>query len=52
VPDAVRGAYVFRNGIGEALSREIGVTVGAPVPSNCSFRWDAVAEHFVARGPQ
>jgi hypothetical protein len=52
VPDAVRGAYVFRNGIGEALSREIGVAVGAPVPSNCSFRWDDAAKHFIARSAQ
>ncbi len=47
VPDAVRGAYVFRNGIAEALSSEAAITVGAPLPPECSFRWDASAERFV-----
>jgi hypothetical protein len=48
VPDAVRGAYVFRNGVAEAFSSEIGITVGPAIPSGCSFRWDPAGGLFAS----
>lgn len=39
LPDAVDGAYVFRNGSEEAFA-SIGVTLGATVAAGCRFEWD------------
>jgi hypothetical protein len=47
-PDNVRGAYVFRNGLAEAFSSRLGITVvGSPSNARCAFRWTA-GETFVA----
>ena len=40
LPDAVRGAFVFRNGASEAL-RELGMPrLSEAAPDRCRFRWD------------
>ena len=38
--DNVRGAYVFRNGAGDALRREAGLHVADEVRPECRFSWD------------
>jgi hypothetical protein len=42
VPEALRGAFVFRNGIREALEQDLGVAAPADprdVAAGCSFVW-------------
>ena len=42
LPDNVRGAYVFRNGVAEALLTSRGITVVGPeAKPSCHFRWTA-----------
>jgi hypothetical protein len=50
-PDSVRGAYVFRNGLQEALARDVGVAVMDRVPAMCSFQWNAAAGRFEPNFP-
>jgi hypothetical protein len=38
-PDSVRGAYVFRNGLGEATARRSGLLL-TEAPADCLFVWD------------
>jgi hypothetical protein len=45
-PDSVRGAYVFRNGLPEALARDAGVTVIDGATAGCAFQWNAAAGRF------
>lgn len=44
-PDNVRGAFVFRNGIEEALRAE-GVTVSRDATTDCVLRWHAEHQQF------
>jgi hypothetical protein len=47
LPDQVRGAYVFRNGGGEAFARDLGLLATAGTGTGpCAFRWDAAAGSF------
>jgi hypothetical protein len=47
LPDQVRGAYVFRNGGGEAFARDLGLSATAGAGTGpCAFRWDAAAGNF------
>ena len=49
VPDTVRGAYVFRNGLAEALA-PAGITlVGSPAGQECRFEWDVDEQVFRRR---
>jgi hypothetical protein len=48
VPDSVRGAYVFRNGLTEAVTLRTGADARSR-PGDCLFLWDGSA--FVAAGP-
>jgi hypothetical protein len=45
-PDSIRGAYLFRNGLDEAL-RARGVTVSPAAPARCRFAWNGSA--FLAK---
>jgi hypothetical protein len=51
LPDNVRGAYVFRNGAPEALSREAGLQVIEAADIRCRFVWHDAAGTFT-RAPQ
>ena len=44
LPDSIRGAYVFRNGVEGAFSQAIGLTV-APARADCEFYWDGHSFH-------
>jgi hypothetical protein len=49
LPDNVRGAYVFRVGIGEDFQRQFGLRVVAGIERGpCSFRWDDQTLSFAA----
>jgi hypothetical protein len=52
LPDSVAGAYVFRNGIAEALQRETGVAFDPAAAADCTFKWDELTGTFVPPGPQ
>jgi hypothetical protein len=39
LPDEVRGAYVFQNGVREAFARDLRVTVTSGDAQGCVFRW-------------
>jgi hypothetical protein len=49
VPDSVKGAYVFRNGVSEAFARDLhlNATGGDPVGGPCAFRWSDAQLSFV-----
>jgi len=47
VPDSIRGAYIFRNGIAEALEAKLDIVVTDAAPHECSFRWDAATDSFI-----
>jgi hypothetical protein len=50
-PDNVAGAFVFRNGLPEALHRELGITATMsddPKTVRCAFIWDDTAKRFVS----
>ena len=38
-PDSIEGAYVFRNGLTEALRREVGVSLAVTDGPNCTVVW-------------
>ena len=38
-PDSIDGAYVFRNGLNEALRREVGVSLAVTDGPNCTVVW-------------
>jgi hypothetical protein len=46
LPDSVRGAYVFRNGVPEALRGEAGLRVTDDAPPGCRFVWNEPAQAF------
>jgi len=48
-PDAVRGAYVFRNGLAEALAAHGIVLVESPQRSECAFSWIAERGELIQR---
>jgi hypothetical protein len=48
LPDAVRGAYVFRNGAREALNRLTGQTLVETADQRCTFDWRADRQRFVS----
>jgi hypothetical protein len=39
-PDSVRGAYVFRNGLAEALAFRTGASRSGEAAGGCTFAWD------------
>ena len=41
LPDTVRGVYVFRNGVPEALAQLGMPPISATAPEQCQFRWDS-----------
>jgi hypothetical protein len=48
VPDSLRGAYVFRVGLSEALARDVGLSVTRVLDgADCSFQWSATDLAFV-----
>ena len=47
LPDAVRGAYVFRNGAREALSRLTGQALVETADERCTFEWREDRQRFV-----
>jgi hypothetical protein len=49
VPDSVRGAYVFRNGVVEAFARELRVSAALDnrASGECAFRWNEARLSFV-----
>ncbi len=50
LPDAVRGAFVFRNSAPEAFARDVHMTVvDRPSSSACAFRWNATSGRFESR---
>lgn len=51
LPDNIEGAYVFRNGVGEAFGRDLGIRVSPDAPPECSFRWDDQRGAFIPRKP-
>ena len=51
LPDAVQGAYVFRNGAPEALLRDTGLRVREDAPPQCRFEWSESAAAFI-RAPE
>ena len=53
LPDTVRGAYVFRNGVAEAFERDLGIqaTAGGGTGS-CCFVWDPQRQTFRECGGQ
>jgi hypothetical protein len=41
LPDSIRGAYVFRNGVHDAFARDLHLDVmSGDATDGCSFRWD------------
>jgi protein O-mannosyl-transferase len=48
-PDSVRGAYVFRNGLAEAVTLRTGA-VARRRPADCRFIWNGST--FIAAGPE
>ncbi len=46
LPDHIRGAYLFRNGAPEALSRAIQIRVSADARPECRFVWDEATGAF------
>lgn len=48
-PDHLRGAYVFRNGLAEALALQGIVETGSPRDPGCRFRWTAAGEFVIDR---
>jgi hypothetical protein len=51
LPDNVRGAYLFRNGVPEAFLRDAGIHVGDRAAPECRFRWNEPARTF-SRAPE
>jgi hypothetical protein len=51
LPDAVRGAYVFRNGAPEALLNEAGLRVSGAAEPPCRFVWNEPGQAF-SRAPE
>ena len=52
LPDSVAGAYVFRNGVAEAIQRETGLAFDPQAGAGCTFRWDEQTGTFVLKNPQ
>jgi hypothetical protein len=51
LPDSVRGAYVFRNGVSEAFARDLQLNaVAGDAGGPCSFRWSETRLSFVPFG--
>ncbi len=48
-PDSVRGAYVFRNGLFEALAARGIVLVATPQRAECAFSWSAERGELIQR---
>ena len=48
-PDTVRGAYVFRNGLAEALAARGVVLADTPQRSECAFEWSAERGELIQR---
>jgi protein O-mannosyl-transferase len=48
-PDAVRGAYVFRNGLAEALAARGVVLVESPQRPECAFSWSPERGELIQR---
>ena len=48
-PDTVRGAYVFRNGLAEALAARGITLVESPQRAECAFTWNARSQQLTQR---